>query len=93
MDHFTCDACGNGLLLESNVRYEVRIEVKSAYDPLEITREDLEQDTEAEMKRLARQMERLTEQQAMDQVYREFRFDLCFPCQRRFIANPLATGP
>ena len=42
MDHLTCDRCGNGLLLDAPVRYEVRIEVKSAYDPLELTREDLD---------------------------------------------------
>ena len=89
MDHLTCDVCSNGLLLESDVRYEVKIEVKAAYDPMEITSEDLKQDTAAEMARLAKQMEGMTEKQAMDQVYREFRFDLCPPCQRTFIANPL----
>ena len=32
MDKLTCDLCGQGLLLDSAVRYEVKIEVKAAYD-------------------------------------------------------------
>ena len=42
MDHLTCDRCGGGLLLDAPVRYEVRIEVKSASDPLEVMQEDLD---------------------------------------------------
>jgi hypothetical protein len=33
MNHSTCDGCGGELLTDSEVRYEVRIEVKAAYDP------------------------------------------------------------
>jgi len=50
MDRLTCDRCGSGLLLDAPVRYEVRIEVKSAYDPLELTEEDLAKAAE-ELKR------------------------------------------
>ena len=35
-------AVGIRLLLDAPVRYEVKIEVTSAYDPLELSREDLE---------------------------------------------------
>ena len=31
MNHSTCDGCGGELLTDSEVRYEVRIEVKAAY--------------------------------------------------------------
>ena len=37
-----CDACGEALLVESNVRYVTKVELYAAYDPLEITEEDLE---------------------------------------------------
>jgi len=34
MGHRTCDQCGQELLKDIPVRYEVKIEVKAAYDPL-----------------------------------------------------------
>jgi hypothetical protein len=90
MDRLTCDRCGNGLLLDAPVRYEVRIEVKSAYDPLELSDEDLARAGEA-LKQAMEQVRRLGAQEAMDEVYKEFRFDLCRTCQKLYIQAPL--GP
>lgn len=91
MDGADCDRCREPLLVRSDVRYEVKIEVKAAYDPMEITDDDLDRDHRAEMAELLRRMEGLTEQEAQNQVYRAFRFDLCPRCQREFIKNPLGT--
>jgi hypothetical protein len=88
----TCDRCGEPLLVRSDVRYEVRIEVKAAYDPLEITDDDLDQDHAARIKELLRQMEGLSEQEAQDQVYRAFKFDLCPACQKRYLKDPLGRA-
>ncbi len=90
MLHFTCDRCDRGLLLEEDVRYEVTIEVKSGYDPMEITREDLKKDFSAEMSRLLRQMKKKGTRELEDSVYKVFRFDLCLKCQKEFIENPLS---
>lgn len=90
MDRLTCDRCGNGLLLDAPVRYEVRIEVKSAYDPLELTAEDLA-NAAANLKEAVEQVRHLSEEEAMDEVYKEFRFDLCRGCQKAFLKAPL--GP
>lgn len=90
MDRLTCDRCGNGLLLDAPVRYEVRIEVKSAYDPMELTADDLA-NAAAELKRAAEAVQNLSAEEAMDEVYREFRFDLCRTCQKQFLKAPL--GP
>jgi hypothetical protein len=90
MDRFTCDRCGNGLLLDAPVRYEVRIEVKSAYDPMELTDDDLA-DASRKLKEAVEAVKHLSEQEAMDEVYKEFRFDLCRTCQKEFIKDPL--GP
>jgi len=90
MDRLTCDRCGNGLLLDAPVRYEVRIEVKSAYDPLELTEEDLAGASER-LREAVHAVQHLGAQEAMDEVYREFRFDLCRTCQKLFIKSPL--GP
>jgi hypothetical protein len=88
MDHLSCDRCGRGLLLDAPVRYEVRIEVKSAYDPLELTDEDLAK-AKDELKSLVEKLKDYPKEKAEDEVYREFRFDLCATCQRGFLADPL----
>ncbi len=91
MDHLTCDRCGAGLLLDAPVRYEVRIEVKSAYDPLEITEEDLARARE-ELRELVERLRDYSPSKAQDEVYREFRFDLCATCQKAFLADPLGKA-
>lgn len=93
MDGATCDRCNAPLLVRSDVRYVVTIEVKCAYDPMEITDDDLRQDHASEMRKLLQQMEGLSEQEAQDQVYRKFTFDLCPKCQREFIRAPLWGSP
>ena len=89
MEHLTCDLCGRPLLLDAPVRYEVKIEVKSAYDPMELTREDLEIDHRAEIQDLLRQLAGTDPKKAQDQVYAVFGFDLCARCQPGFLTDPL----
>jgi hypothetical protein len=89
LNHRTCDLCGQELLLKTEVRYEVCIEVKAAYDPLEITEVDLTRDLRAEIAKVIRQLEGISEEQAQNEVYREFAFDLCAACQRRYVQTPM----
>jgi hypothetical protein len=93
MDHLTCDLCGRPLLVGESVRYQVRIQVFAAYDPLELTPEDLARDHQAEIRALLQQLERLDPQEAEDSVYREFHFDLCMACQRHYLRHPLPAPP
>ncbi len=88
MEHLTCDRCGHGLLLDAPVRYEVRIEVKSAYDPLEVTPDALAK-AEQELHEVLERLKTYSAAQAQDEVYREFHFDLCATCQRAFLVEPL----
>ena len=92
MDHLTCDLCGKPLLAEEPVRYEVRIQVYAAYDPLELTPDDLSQDRRAEIRALLEKLQHLDPQEVEDSVFKEFLFDLCMACQRRYLRNPL-PGP
>lgn len=89
MDGISCDRCGKGLLLEENTRYQVRIIVQAAYDPLEIVREDLEKDLRAEMKEALEAAKKQSPEALQDQIYREMHFDLCPPCQREFLKAPI----
>ncbi len=90
MNDSRCDSCGRELLTDSEVRYEVRIEVKAAYDPLEVSAEDLEQDYRTEIAKVLRQLEGLSTTEAQNHVYRVFDFDLCPACQRRYIRSLLS---
>lgn len=85
----SCDRCGKGLLIDSNVRYEVTIEVKAAYDPLEITEEDLSDDLDEAIDRTLNELEDLSEEEAKDQVYKKMEFNLCSSCQSDFLESPL----
>jgi hypothetical protein len=91
MNHRTCDRCGQELLKDREVRYEVRIEVLAAYDPLNLSEEDLSKDFRAEIAKVLQQLENISLAEAQNQVHRKFEFDLCPDCQRGFVRDPLAV--
>ena len=90
MLHYSCDLCGKELLVEEDLRYVAKIEVFAAYDPLEITEEDLEEDHMEEISQLIKQMDDMDDQELEDQVYKSFRFDLCPECHKKFLKDPLS---
>jgi hypothetical protein len=83
-----CDRCGQPIE-EGALRYEAKIQVFAAYDPLEITFEDLTKDHTAEIERVAKECEGLSEEALMRDVYVDFRFDLCPSCQKEYIKDPM----
>ena len=89
MMQLTCDLCGKTLLIDEDVRYIVNIEVFAAYDPMELTEEDLRKDYRKELQELVRRMRQMDPEKAQDSVYRKFEFQLCPPCQRRYLKDPL----
>ena len=92
MNGISCDRCGKGLLLDEQVRYEARLEIKAAYDPMELMPEDLAKAQE-ELHDLLEQLKGYSEKQAQDEVYRKFQFDLCPGCQKAVLAAPLGGLP
>jgi len=89
MDGLTCDGCGRALLVDEPARYVVRIQVFAAYDPLELTPDDLARDHRAEIQALLDRLAEADPQELQDSVYKEFVFDLCMACQRRYLARPM----
>jgi len=75
------------------VRYIAKIQVYAAPDPPEISEKDLHRDHTADIERLLKQCENLTEDQLMEDVYVSFEFDLCSACQKSYIQNPLQREP
>jgi len=88
-----CNMCGKTLMLDEDVRYEVRINVYCAADPIEIGPGELERDLRGELARLLRQAEEMDEQELLDSVHREFKFHLCPRCQKAYLKNPLPPPP
>jgi hypothetical protein len=89
MDHLICDICGKALLVDESVRYQARIQVFAAYDPLELTEADLAQDHQAEIRALLDRLADMDPQDVEDSVYKDMHFDLCMACQREYIRRPL----
>lgn len=83
-----CDRCAAGLTPGQRNFYVVRIEAFADPSPPSFSPDDLLRDARAEIRRLVDQMEDLSPQEAMDQVYRRLVLYLCGPCYRRWIENP-----
>lgn len=89
MDGIACDRCGAALLVDADVRYVMRLSIQAAYDPLELTREDLQRDLQADMRTLLEGLASRSAEDLAREVHYEGRFDLCPPCQRSILADPL----
>ncbi|HIA28306.1 MAG TPA: hypothetical protein EYN79_09405 [Planctomycetes bacterium] len=89
MQGIICDRCDKSLLIDEDVRYEVRIVVQAAYDPMEITAKQLADQRPIDWQNLIKNFDDLTEEELQDQVYRELRFDLCPGCQKEYLKDPL----
>jgi len=90
MVHVTCDLCGKELRPGDDHRYVVKIEVFAAHDPAEITEADLDEDHMEAVSQLLRDMEEnLVEPEDTEPACRNFRYDLCPECRKKFVRDPL----
>ena len=87
-----CDGCGKELH-KGQLRYHVKIDVRAAYDKIEIGLADLIQDHRAEMLKLIEQMRHKEPREIEESVYKGFELDLCPACQRAYIKSPLRFHP
>lgn len=92
MIRYRCDGCGQDLALDGSNHYILKMEAFAAAGKLEFTRQDLEKDHDAEIRKVLSQMEARSPDELEDQVYRSFRYDLCPACHKRFLQKPLASA-
>ncbi|MBN1917885.1 MAG: hypothetical protein JW889_08255 [Verrucomicrobia bacterium] len=85
-----CDRCGREIKSKT-IHYELKIEVKAAYETLEINLADLLKDHAAEIEALMDEVEHADPQQLQDDVYKVFHFHLCRSCQQHYIRAPLPS--
>jgi hypothetical protein len=86
-----CARCGTALASGSGDFYRVTIEAVADPTPPNLPHMD-PADIRQRIERLLAQMRGLSEQEALDQVYRRLTFDLCVPCYRQWITNPAGRG-
>ncbi|NUM54154.1 MAG: hypothetical protein HUU46_10965 [Candidatus Hydrogenedentes bacterium] len=87
-----CDGCGKELA-KGQLRYHVKIDVRAAYDKLEIGLADLVRDHRSEMLKLIERMRHKDPREIEETVYKGFELDLCPSCQRAYIKGPLRFHP
>lgn len=89
MVNYKCDGCGK-LLEKNELRYKVKIEVIAIYEKNEVHLKDLIQNHQEEIVKLIKQMEDMSVDELESQIYKNFEFDLCPSCHKRYISNPKA---
>ena len=89
MIHFTCDLCGKDLSEKGAQRFVVKIAAYAGHDPEHIGEDDLDDD---HMEAVAELLQRGDGQHGEHDAgqYKDFRYDLCVECHRRFIQDPLS---
>ena len=87
---YICDRCGQPIF-EREVRYVAKLEVFAAYDPLEITCEDMQRDYKEEIRKIIEQTKTMSEEELQREVHVALKFDLCRACQKALLKNPLGA--
>jgi hypothetical protein len=83
-----CTRCAIGLQPGTGTSYRVTIEAVADPAPPLVSCKDLAADLRRQIEQLLAQLQGISEQEAMDQVYRRLTFYLCGPCYRQWIENP-----
>src|SRR3954469_4233407 len=91
MMHISCDICGKKITDGEDHRYVVKIEVFAAHDPAELTEDDLDQDHVEAVSQLLNEMaDDVPDPDEVAPAYKNFRYDLCPDCQKKFVRDPLS---
>ena len=89
---YHCDGCGKDILPKT-LRYTVTIDVKAAYDTLEISLAELVQDHRQAILELIQQLENQSADDVESSVFKRLTLDLCPSCQRAYLKNPIHFHP
>ena len=87
MRHFSCDLCGKDLTPGTDARFVLRMEVIAATDPSQLSDDDLDSDHVEEMAQLLAEMQADDTDPLPDR--KQFEYDLCPICSRKFVQDPL----
>ena len=86
----TCDLCGKQVFPGDHYHFVVKIEVFAAQDPRELTEADLDDDHMEAISELLRDEDNLPDPEVAAPAYKNFRYDLCPRCHKKFVKDPLS---
>ena len=89
---FQCDGCG-AQMDEHSLRYTVNIDVRAAYNEIEVTLLDLVRNHRKEIIALLEKLEERDPVEVEEQIYKQIHLDLCPSCQKAYIKDPLHFQP
>lgn len=89
---YHCDGCGKDIPPKT-LRYTVTIDVKAAYDKIEVGLAELIQDHRKEILDLIQRLESQSADEVESSVYKRLKLDLCPSCQRAYLINPIHFHP
>ena len=92
MQYYVCDGCGEQIG-RHDLRYTVSIDVRAAYDEVEVGLTDLVRSHRQEILELIEKMRGRDAKALEEQVYKKLSLDLCPRCQRAFLKAPLRFHP
>ncbi|HIJ65029.1 MAG TPA: hypothetical protein HPP77_03690 [Candidatus Hydrogenedentes bacterium] len=92
MKTYRCDGCGVELP-EHALRYTVKIDVRAAYDELEIGLAELVRNHRQELLDLIERLKNKDPRELEETIYKCITLDLCPSCQRAYIRGPLRFHP
>lgn len=92
MIQYRCDGCGVDIP-EKSLRYTVTIDVRAAYDTLEIGLAELVRDHRQEILDLIDKLGSKSADEVEASVYKKLKRDLCPSCQKAYLHDPLRFHP
>ena len=92
MIQYHCDGCGKEIPPKS-LRYTVTIDVRAAYDKLEVGLAELVKDHRQELLDLINALSSKSPEAVEESVYKKLKLDLCPSCQRAYIKDPVRFHP
>lgn len=87
MIRYVCDLCGREIHPDRDIRYQVKIEVRAAFEPVTDEEPD-DRDHLEEIHEILAALNQLGEE-ALETPEKTFQFDLCPECRKRFLRDPL----
>ena len=78
---------------ERDLRYTVGIDVRAAYNEIEVGLADLVRSHRAEILALIEKLKHRDPKEIEEQVYKKIELDLCPTCHKAFIRDPLHFHP
>lgn len=91
MRHFSCDLCGKGINAATGPRMVLKLESYPAPDDDQPADDFADTDVVEEVAMLLQEAEDAGED-VPTPTTRKLAFDLCVPCHRKVVSNPLGRG-